>query len=185
MDIRLKEIIESLIFVSLEPLSLEKIKSLLADFPAEEIEKAVAELLQSYASNQRGIQIVQAAGGFLFTTKPDYDGYIRQLLEREKKSRLSSAALEALSIIAYHQPVTLAQISALRGVDSSQAVRTLLEKNLIKIAGRKKAPGKPFLYRTTKKFLTYFGLNSLDDLPREDELASLLEKKQGKDDVSL
>lgn len=181
MDIRLREIIESLIFVSLEPLSLEKIKSLLADYPPEEIEKAVADLLQSYASNQRGIQIVQAAGGFLFTTKPDYDVYIRQLFEQEKKSRLSSAALETLSIIAYHQPVTLAQISALRGVDSSQAVRTLLEKKLIKISGRKKAPGKPFLYRTTKKFLTYFGLNSLDDLPGEEELASLLEKKQGKE----
>ncbi|RLE02773.1 MAG: SMC-Scp complex subunit ScpB [Candidatus Aminicenantes bacterium] len=180
MNTRLKEIIESLIFVSLEPLSLEKIKSLLTDFPPEEIEKAVEELLQSYASNQRGIQIIQAAGGFLFTTKPDFDPYIRQLLDQERKSRLSSAALETLSVIAYHQPVTLAQISALRGVDSAQAVKTLLEKKLIKISGRKKAPGKPFLYRTTKKFLTYFGLNSLDDLPQEEELVSLLEEKQEK-----
>ncbi|MCP2620127.1 SMC-Scp complex subunit ScpB [Candidatus Aminicenantes bacterium AC-334-K16] len=178
MNTQLKEIIESLIFVSLEPLSLEKIKGLLADFPPEEIEKAVEELLQTYSSNQRGIQIIQAAGGFLFTTKPDYDSYIRKLFEHERKSRLSTAALETLSVIAYHQPVTLAQISSIRGVDSSHAVKTLLEKKLIKISGRKKAPGKPFLYRTTKKFLTYFGLNSLEDLPREEELASLLEEKE-------
>ncbi|MEW5900723.1 MAG: SMC-Scp complex subunit ScpB [Acidobacteriota bacterium] len=170
----LKEIIESLIFISLEPLSLEKIKEVLSDIPEAEVEAAARELVQSYASSGRGIQIVQSAGGYVFTTRPEFDGYVRRLLKIDRRSKLSSAALEALSIVAYHQPVTLSEISALRNVDSSYTIKTLLQKKLVKIVGRKKSPGNPLIYRTTERFLAYFGLNSLEELPTEEEIARIL-----------
>jgi len=177
MKNRLQEIIESLIFISLEPLTLEKIKSVLTEFDEKEIEQAIQELLENYMTNERGIQIIQAAGGFLFSTKPEHDSWIKRLLKVERKSRLSSAALETLSAIAYHQPVTLAEISALRGVDSTHTLKTLLQKRLVKIVGRKKSPGNPLVYRTSDKFLTYFGLNSIKDLPSPEELSKILEEE--------
>jgi segregation and condensation protein B len=172
----LKNIIESLIFISLEPLSLEKIKSVLPDYSANEIEQTVQELVHSFNQKKRGIHISQAAGGFLFATRPEYDPWIRQLLRAERKNRLSRAAMETLSTVAYHQPITLAEISALRGVDSSHSLKTLLQKRLVKIVGRKKTPGKPLIYRTSNRFLSYFGLESLKDLPSEDEIAKILEE---------
>lgn len=178
METRLKNAIESLIFISLEPLTMEKIKDVLQEFPPKEIEKAIAELLESYNSNERGIQIIQSGGGYLFSTKSEYDSWIRRLLRRERKYRLSPAAIETLSAIAYHQPITLAEISALRGVDSSHTLKTLLQRKLIKIVGRKKSPGKPLIYRTSDKFLTYFGLNSLKELPTQEEIANLLEEEE-------
>ncbi len=177
MKNRLQEIIESLIFISLEPLSLEKIKNVLTEFEEKEIEQAIKELLENYMANERGIHIIQAAGGFLFSTKPEHDSWIKRLLKVERKGRLSSAALETLSAIAYHQPVTLAEISALRGVDSTHTLKTLLQKRLVKIVGRKKSPGNPLIYRTSEKFLTYFGLNSIKDLPSPEELSKILEEE--------
>jgi len=174
MTNHLKDIIESLIFVSLEPLSLDKIKSVLTEFSDKEIEEAINQLLESYSSNQRGIQIIQAAGGFLFATKPDQNIWIQRLLHGERKNKLSPSALETLSIIAYHQPITLAEISAIRGVDSTHSLRTLLQKRLVKIVGRKKAPGRPLIYRTTERFLAYFGLSSLKDLPTQEEIEKIL-----------
>ena len=178
MRTRLKDVIESLVFVSLEPLNLEKIKNICTEFSNTEIEQAIQELLESYASNDRGIQIIQAAGGFLFSTKSEYDQWIRRLLSLEKKGKLSHAALETLATVAYHQPVTLAEISALRGVDSSHSLKSLLQKNLVKITGRKKSPGRPLIYRTTDKFLTYFGLNNIKDLPSEEEILKILDKEK-------
>ncbi len=178
MKNRLKELIESLIFVSLEPLSLERIKIVLEESSEEEIEHALQELLASYASDERGIEIIQSAGSYIFSTKPEYDPWIRRLLKIERKNKLSSAAMETLSAVAYHQPATLAEISALRGVDSTHTLRVLLQKKLIKIVGRKKSPGRPLIYRTTEKFLTYFGLNSIKDLPSEAEISTLLEEEK-------
>ncbi len=177
MKNRLQEIIESLIFISLEPLTLEKIKSVLTEFEENEVEQAIKELLENYMTNERGIHIIQSAGGFLFSTKPEHDSWIKRLLRVERKSKLSSAALETLSAIAYHQPVTLAEISALRGVDSTHTLKTLLQKRLVKIVGRKKSPGNPLIYRTSEKFLTYFGLNSIKDLPSPEELSKILEEE--------
>ena len=177
MKNRLQEIIESLIFISLEPLTLEKIKSVLTEFEEKEVEQAIKELLENYMTNERGIHIIQSAGGFLFSTKPEHDSWIKRLLKVERKSKLSSAALETLSAIAYHQPVTLAEISALRGVDSTHTLKTLLQKRLVKIVGRKKSPGNPLIYRTSEKFLTYFGLNSIKDLPSPEELSKILEEE--------
>lgn len=177
MDSKLKNIIEALIFVSIEPLTEENIRKVLEEFPQEEIDKAIRELLQSFSDNEKGIQVTNSGGGYLFSTKPEYDSWIKRLLHIERKNKLSSAAIEALSAIAYHQPITLAEISALRGVDSSHTLKTLLQKKLIKIVGRKKCPGKPLIYRTSEKFLTYFGLNSLNDLPTQEEISKILEEE--------
>ncbi len=174
----LKNILETLIFISIEPLSHEKIPSLLTDFSKEEITAALDELVQDYAHKNRGIQIVQVAGGYMFSTKIEYDPWIRLLLRVDRKNRLSIAAMETLSAVAYHQPVTLAEISAFRGVDSSHSLKTLLQKRLVKIIGRKKSPGKPLIYRTSNRFLSYFGLESLKDLPSQDEISKILEENQ-------
>ncbi len=178
MRTRLKDVIESLIFVSLEPLNLEKIKSICTEFSNTEIEQAIQELVENYASNDRGIQIIQAAGGYLFSTKSEYDHWIRRLISLEQRSKLSHAALETLATVAYHQPVTLAEISALRSVDASHSLKSLLQKKLVKITGRKKSPGRPLIYRTTDKFLTYFGLNDIKDLPSEEEILKILDEEK-------
>lgn len=175
---RLKNIIEALIFISLEPVNMEKIKMVLEEFPPEEIEKAAEELFQSYNSNERGTQIIKTGGGYIFSTKPEYDRWIKRFLKIERKNKLSPAAIETLSAIAYHQPITLSEISALRGVDSSHTLKTLLQKKLIRIVGRKKSPGKPLIYRTSDKFLTYFGLNSLEELPTQEEISRILEEEK-------
>ena len=174
----LRDIIEALIFVSLEPLSLEKIKETLSDYPPSEVEQALQELLQKTASSAGGITIIQSGGGYVFTTRPEFDTWVRRFLKIDRKSKLSSASLETLSIVAYHQPITLSEISALRNVDSSYTIKTLLGKKLVKITGRKKSPGNPLIYRTTERFLAYFGLNSLDELPTEEEIAKILGEDQ-------
>jgi segregation and condensation protein B len=176
MNSRLKTIIEALIFVSQKPLTLEKIKDVLTEFPPKDVDQAIEELLQSFSSNERGTQIIRSAGGYIFTTKPEDDRWIRRLLRIERKNKLSPAALETLSTIAYHQPITLSEISALRDTDSSHTLKTLLQKKLIKIVGRKKSPGRPLIYRTSDKFLTYFGLNSLKELPTQEEISKILEQ---------
>ena len=181
MTSELMNIIESLIFVAQEPVSPEKLKSILSDFEGAEVESALAELECSYAENNRGIQILNAAGGYLFITRPEFDPWIKKMLHLDKKTRLSPAALETLSIIAYHQPLTLSEISAMRGVDSAHSLKTLLLKRLVKITGRKKSPGKPLIYRTSNKFLSYFGLNSLKDLPTPDEIEKILVEEQTND----
>lgn len=178
MNDQLKAILEVLIFLSQEPLTLDRIKEVLGEVPEEELQATLAALQADFNQESHGIEIIQSAGGYLFTTKPDHDQWVRRLLQIEKKSRLSSAALETLSVIAYHQPITQAEVSAIRGVDSTYSIKNLLQKKLIKIVGRKKAPGNPLVYRTSEKFLEYFGLNSLDDLPKEEEIAKILEEEK-------
>jgi len=174
----LKNILETLIFISIEPLPFEKIRPLLTDFTTKDIQRNLEELVQDYAQESKGIQIVQVAGGYIFSTKIEYDPWIRKLLHVERKNTLSRAAMETLSTVAYHQPLTLAEISAFRGVDSSHSLKTLLQKRLVKIIGRKKTPGKPLIYRTSNRFLSYFGLESLKDLPSQDEISKILEEEQ-------
>ena len=172
---RLKDLIEALIFISLEPLGLEQLKLILQEFAPAEIERALAELIQDQEAGRGGIRVQMTAGGYIFATRPEFDAWVRRLLSIERKTKLSMAALETLSTVAYHQPITQAEISALRGVDATYTLKTLLQKKLIKISGRKKAPGSPLIYRSTDKFLEYFGLNSLEDLPKEEEISKLLE----------
>ncbi|MBD3413625.1 MAG: SMC-Scp complex subunit ScpB [Candidatus Aminicenantes bacterium] len=177
MNKTLNNIIEALIFVSLEPLPLEKIKEILKEFSDEDIEKAAQKLVLDYSEGKRGIHIHQASGGYLFATRKEYNEYVKRLMRDEKRKKLSREALETLSAVAYHQPITLAEISAIRGVDATHCLKTLLEKKLIKIVGRKKSPGKPLIYRTSKEFLAYFGLNSIEDLPSKEEIEKILEDK--------
>lgn len=176
MDSRLKDVLEALIFISVEPLSLDRIKEVLSDRSEEEILGAIEELGADYGRESRGLRLQQVGGGYVLATRPEHDAWVRRLLQIERKTKLSHAAVETLSVIAYHQPTTQPEIQAIRGVDSSYTLKTLLEKKLVKISGRKKAPGSPLLYRTTDRFLGYFGLNDLSDLPSVEEVARMLEE---------
>jgi segregation and condensation protein B len=178
MSDALKALVESLIFVSQEPVTLADLQTVLEGVPAGEIQAAVDELVRDGEAGGRGVHVIRAGGGWLFATKPAHDREVRKLLQIERKNRLSSAGLETLAAIAYRQPVTQSEISAIRGVDSSGALKTLLEKGLIKIVGRKKAPGNPLIYRTSDEFLLYLGLDSLDGLPSETEIAKILEEEK-------
>jgi segregation and condensation protein B len=181
MNSPLKNIVESLIFVSQEPLTQERIQAVLEGVAAADIQAAVDELVADTAADGRGVHVVHVGGGWLFSTKPAFDREIRRLLQIERKNRLSSAGLETLAAIAYRQPVTQSEVSAIRGVDSTSSLKTLLEKSLIKIVGRKKAPGNPLVYRTSDEFLLYLGLNSLDELPSEEEIAKILQEEKAAD----
>jgi segregation and condensation protein B len=172
-----KDIIESLLFISTEPVTLEKIQEVITEYSKEDIERAMVELWEFYSTQEGGIQMEKSAGGYMFSTKPELDPWIRRLLRANRRNKLSPAALETLSTIAYHQPITLAEICSFRGVDASHSLKTLLQKRLVKIVGRKKSPGKPLIYRTSKRFLTYFGLDSLKDLPSQEEISKLLEEE--------
>jgi len=169
-------IIEALIFISQDPLTVDRIKSVVEGASVEDIQAAVEALVAGAEARTGGVRIIQVGGGYVFATRPDHDRWVRRLLQIERKNRLSSAALESLCAVAYNPDVTQAEISALRGVDSSGTLKTLLEKKLIRIVGRKKAPGNPLVYRTSDKFLQYFGLNSLEELPSEEEIARILQE---------
>jgi segregation and condensation protein B len=177
----LKTLVEALLFVSQEPVTLEQLQAVCEGVPAADLQAAVDALIADTAAAERGIHVIRAGGGWLFATKPAHDREVRRLLQIERKNRLSSAGLETLATIAYRQPVTQAEVSAIRGVDSTGALKTLLEKKLIKIVGRKKAPGSPLIYRTSDEFLLYLGLNGLDELPSEEEIAKILEEEKAVD----
>ncbi len=177
----LKTLVEALIFVSQEPVTMERLRAVLEGVPEADIQAAVDQLAAEYGGDGKGIQVIRIGGGWLFSTKPAHDREVRKLLQIERKNRLSSAGLETLAAIAYRQPVTQSEVSAIRGVDSTGALKTLLEKSLIKIVGRKKAPGNPLIYRTSDEFLLYLGLNSLDELPSEAEIAKILEEEKAVD----
>jgi segregation and condensation protein B len=126
----------------------------------------------------------QAAGGWRFTTRPEHDGTLKKYFAKKGENRLSLAALETLAIVAYRQPITAPEIGDIRGVNSSSAIRTLLERRMIRVGGRKNVVGSPFLYRTTKDFLVHFGLNDIRDLPRLEEFGDLIGEQIGDDLVA-
>ncbi len=166
----LRNHIEALIFCATKPISLTEIRNCLsemfdADVSEEDIQQAVSELLEKYENDEFSFQIYQIAKGYQFLTKPAYKASISILLKQQSKKRLSTAALETLSIIAYKQPVTKAEIEQIRGVGCDYAIQKLLEKALISILGKDDTVGKPLLYGTSNQFMEYFGINSLEDLP--------------------
>jgi segregation and condensation protein B len=165
----LKNIIECLLYVSAKPVSVKKFADVL-ETGVKEIEQIVIELQKDYETANKSIFIQNVAGGWRMATKQKYGEWVKKLFSREMTHRLSNAALEALAIIAYRQPVTIQEIEVIRGVSTGGVLRGLLEKGLIKIAGRKEAIGRPVLYRTTDKFLEYFGLESISDIPPLEEL---------------
>ncbi len=163
--------LEALLFVSEEPQSLMRLAEAIPDVSRDEVQQALAVLAEEYKDSRYGLDLVEVAGGFQVCTKPDYADSINRLFERRRKRTLSKPALETLAIVAYKQPITRAEMEAIRGVNVDGAIHTLLERRLIKIGGRKEVPGKPFFYRTTKSFLQYFGLKSLSELPKVDDIA--------------
>lgn len=175
----IKQIIESLIFVSNEPLNAKDIQNALDDFPPEEVQAALDALAADFDAGTRGLVLGQAGGGYQLLTAPMADPWIRKFLRARSQNRLTMAALETLAIIAYKQPITLPEILALRKVNSTGVIKTLLDRNLIRIVGRKKVVGNPILYGTTKDFLLRFGLNSLKELPSLEEFQSLVEAAEG------
>jgi segregation and condensation protein B len=169
--------IESLVFCSTDPIKVEEIKQCMnemfeADIPEEDILNALDNLVKKYEEDTYPFQIVRTAGGFQFLTKPAYQSSISILLKQKSKKRLSTSSLETLAIIAYKQPITKGHIEQIRGVNCDYAVQRLLEKQLIEIQGKSDGVGKPILYGTTEKFMDYFGINSLKDLPLPKDFGS-------------
>src|SRR5438270_4331709 len=161
---RLKAILESLLFAAGEPVSLMRLAGAIEQVPRDEIRKALNEMAVGYADAGRGIVLEQVAGGYQLRTRKEHALYVRKLLAA-KPPRLTRPLLETVAIIAYRQPITRPEIEQLRGVDSGGVLETLLERRLVKIAGRKEAPGRPIIYATTPEFLEVFGLRDLESLP--------------------
>jgi segregation and condensation protein B len=164
-DNNLKSIIEAILFSSDRAVTIEQIKSVFEDVSAQQIRQVLNELTQEYEQNQRGIRIVEVAGGFQMVTPPEFYSVLRKFFKDKKKEKLSSAALETLAIIVYKQPITKLQIESLRKVNVDGVIKNLKELGLIRTVGRRKAPGRPYLYGTTREFLEFFGLKSLEELP--------------------
>ena len=180
-----KAIIENVLLAADQPVSEAQFKNLFG----QEVEKVslksvLNELIDEYSL--RNLQILQVAEGYQLCTRHDYSDWVRKFLKFDKTTKLSQPSLDTLAIIAYKQPLTKAEVEEIRGVDSSGVVRTLLEKKVISPAGRKKVPGRPIMYRTTRKFLEYFGLKDLSDLPTlEDFTESELEEGTPPDQTTL
>ncbi len=160
--------VEAVLFSSSAPLKLEKLAQIV-ELDKALLRRVLQQLYVEYSQPGRGIVLQEVAGGFQLRTRSEYAEWVVKL-KRERSSRLSKAATETLAIVAYRQPVTRAEIEHLRGVDSGGTLRLLLEKQLVRIAGKKDAPGRPLLYATSAYFLEYFGLNDLRDLPGLQEL---------------
>ncbi len=169
---RLSSIIESILLVSTTPLTQERARKILHHYDKKSFDEAITVLLNKY-SGESGILMERVAGGYQLRTNPANQDYVRALLE-SRPPRLSRASLETVSIIAYKQPITRAEIEDIRGVDSQGAIKTLMERRLIKVVGKKEMPGRPFLFGTTKEFLELFGLESLSFLPSISELEEIL-----------
>lgn len=171
-------LIEALIFASDVPLPSRKIKEILDDSSESEVKKIIKKINQKYEEIKSPFEIVEIAGGFQMVTRPEYGEWVRKLYLSRTKSRLTERALETLAIIAYKQPITKAEIESIRGVNIDTVLRTLIERKLITIMGREKAPGNPLLYGTTKYFLEYFGLKEISDLPKLKEIDELMKGDQ-------
>jgi len=181
----IKAIIENILLAADQPVSETQFKNLLGGEVENVSFKLVLEaLIDEY--NSRNLQILQVAEGYQLCTRHDYSDWVRKFLKFDKTTKLSQPSLDTLAIIAYKQPLTKAEVEEIRGVDSSGVVRTLLEKKVISPGGRKKVPGRPIMYRTTRKFLEYFGLRDLSDLPTlEDFKESELEGQISPDQTTL
>jgi segregation and condensation protein B len=163
--------IEALIFTAEQPISVQEMKTCMEDLfeakiKVEDLAAAILELQERYAQEIYAVEILEIAGGFQFMTKPAFHPVVGQYLRQTTKKRLSRAAMETLSIIAYKQPVTKSEMEKIRGVSCDYAVQKLLEKELVDIKGRSDGPGKPLIYGTSERFMDYFGLKNLGELPK-------------------
>lgn len=177
MKDKLCGILESVLFAAGEAVKCEKLAEI-ANVSEREVEEKICEIRQFYEDEKRGFAILEIDGGYQICTRPEYYGYVQEIAGIKRRQGLSNAALEALSIIAYNQPVTKGTIEYVRGVNSDGAVNRLVERGLIEEKGRLDAPGKPILYVTTQEFLRNFGLKSLGDLP---ELKENIEEQKSEE----
>ncbi len=169
---RLKLVLESLLFINETPIETSELSQIL-EVGKKELEKALEELSSQYQARHSGICIVKVAGGYQMCTSSESEPWVKKMYRERGKQKLSTAALETLAIIAYKQPITRIEIEGIRGVNIDGVVRNLTDLGLIKISGRKEVVGRPFLYITTRKFLEYFGINSLKDLPKLEDFVAL------------
>lgn len=169
----LKPVIEALMFVADEPLPFKQLCKILGEVPEADVQAALDELVADYETRNSGLDIREIAGGWRISTRPQHHEFIRKYLKSRPSARLSLPALETLAVIAYKQPITIPEILEIRGVSSSSAIKTLLEKRLIVTKGRKDTVGKPMLYGTSKEFLIQFGLKDLNELPSFEDFEDL------------
>lgn len=167
---QLKSIIECLLFVNTKPLTIKKIKEILEENDTSIIREKITELQDDYNNHEGGLQIIEIAGGYQIQTRSDYAEWIKKLDKTPRPTKLTPRALETLSIVAYKQPITRAEIEKIRGVDTSGVIYSLIQKKLIRVAGRKDCLGRPLEYATTNEFLRYFGLRSISEVPLLEEI---------------
>lgn len=174
----LKAILEAVLFVSPEPMPVARLMSILGTVSRAEVVQALGLLTHDLDQDGRGIQLVQIAGGYRLVTKQEYGPWLKRMDKAKAAQKLSRSALESLAIIAYKQPLVRAEIEEIRGVETSGVLRTLCERKLVRIVGRKDVPGRPIMYGTTKFFLEHFGLQDLSQLPPLREFKELGDSEQ-------
>ncbi len=174
----LKPIVEALLFVSGDPISVDRLRDVISGVDKQEIEAALQELKKEYAESNRGLQVIEIAGGYQLSTRIEMAPWIKEMEKVKAASRLSKPGLETLAIIAYKQPATRAEIEMIRGVDAAGVLKTLMERKLVKIVGRKEVAGRPMMYGTTREFLQYFGLSNLTGLPTLKEFSEVADAEQ-------
>lgn len=173
-DVCVKGVIEAMLFISEKPVMIEQMKEVLKSGTTAEIRHCIHQLKAEYEQQKRGMGIVEIAGGYQMLSNPRYVSYVRSFLKTRVKEKLTNPSLETLAVVAYKQPVSRADVELIRGVNSDGIVGNLSDKGLIKVVGRRDVPGRPYLYGTTKLFLEYFGLKSLDDLPKFEKFSDIL-----------
>ena len=183
MKAELTRVVESLLFTSDRPLTVDQVIEVLPEADREGVEAALAELRAIYDDTQRAFYLARIAGGYQILTRPDLAPWTEKFLVGRRRQRLSRAGLEVLAVVAYRQPVTRGDVEAIRGVDCGGVFRTLLERRLVAVKGRASSVGHPLLYVTSDHFLEHFGIESLKDLPKIEEFESLVDRDQARQEL--
>ncbi len=170
----LRAALEAILFVSSDPVKIDDLAESFPDEGREAVATQLEEIKRILDEHVGGFMLEQTAGGWRLATRAEHDSILKKYFAKKGENRMSIAALETLAIIAYRQPITAPEVSEIRGVNSTAVIRTLLERRMIRVSGRKNVVGSPFLYRTTKEFLVHFGLNDIRDLPRLEEFGDLI-----------
>jgi segregation and condensation protein B len=173
-----KRVIEALLFATDVPLPPARIKSLLGEIDSKLLRELVQELRMEYEQDSHSFALVEIGGGYQIYTRPEYAKWVQELFKGKRSSKLTAASLETMAIVAYKQPIIKADIESIRGVNVDGVMATLLERNLVMVAGRDNRPGRPLLFGTTQEFLRYFGLASLSELPRIEDLEEYLKQRE-------
>lgn len=179
----LRAAIEAILFVSSDPIKVDELSDSF-DESKENVANQLEEIKRFFEERAGGFMLEQTAGGWRLATRPEHDSILKKHFAKKGENRMSIAALETLAIVAYRQPITAPEVSEIRGVNSTAVIRTLLERRMIRVSGRKNVVGSPFLYRTTKEFLVHFGLNDIRDLPRLEEFGDLIGENINEDLVT-